>query len=83
MTREQKEQAQKYFRAHPLGFSRISSRHRPGSDWILHRQAEFHLTAEQVQAEARLKRNGLSIPHNFEPSDQLLREGLDTKKSVW
>ena len=31
----------------------------------------------------QLSGDALSIPHNFEPSDQLLREGLDTKKSVW
>lgn len=55
MTKEQKEQEQKYFRAHSLGFARIFSRYHPGPYWILHHRKEFRLTAGQVQAETRLK----------------------------
>ena len=60
MTKEQKMQAQKYFRAHSLGFSQIFKRYHPGPYWILHNAKEFGLTKNQVAQEEKLK-DGMAI----------------------
>ena len=49
MTKEQKMQAQKYFRAHSLGFSQIFKRYHPGPYWILHNAKEFGLTKRMLK----------------------------------
>ena len=42
--------------------------------------ASIHLA---IMPNFRLYTLDLSITHNSEPSKQVLREGLDTEKSVW
>ena len=60
MTKEQKMEAQKYFRAHSLGFSQIFKRYHPGPYWILDNAKEFGLTKGQIAQEEKLK-DGMAI----------------------
>ena len=60
MTKEQKMQAQKYFRSHSLGFSEIFKRYHPGPYWILHNSKKFDLTKKQIAQEEKLK-DGMAI----------------------
>ena len=55
MTKEQKAQAQEYFRSHSLGFSSIFKRYHPGPYWILHNAQKLNLTKYQVEQEKKLK----------------------------
>lgn len=60
MTKEQKIQAQKYFRSHSLGFSEIFKRYHPGPYWILHNAKKFDLTKNQIIQEEKLK-DGMAV----------------------
>ena len=60
MTKDQKMQAQKYFRSHSLGFSEIFKRYHPGPYWILHNAKKLDLTKRQIAQEEKLK-DGMAI----------------------
>ena len=60
MTKDQKMQAQKYFRSHSLGFSEIFKRYHPGPYWILHNAKKLDLTKSQIAQEEKLK-DGMAI----------------------
>ena len=51
----QKQQAQKYFRAHSFDFPKAFGRYHPGPYWILHHASAFHLTKKQTEQETMLK----------------------------